>query len=63
MSISERSARKSFVQTPALSDNTLLMIIAAGFCVLHLLTAVLLMPSSAQKAAAPALEESLALYD
>jgi hypothetical protein len=32
MSISERSERKSFVQMPALSDNTLLAIIAVGFC-------------------------------
>ena len=63
MSIGERSERKSFVQNPALSENTLLVIIAVGFCILHLLTAVFLMPPPATSAAAPPLEKMLALYD
>lgn len=63
MSISERSERKSFVQIPTLSDNTLLAIIAVGFCLLHVMTAVFLMPPSASSSAATAPEKSLALYD
>ncbi|WP_456842334.1 hypothetical protein [Bradyrhizobium sp. USDA 4486] len=39
----------------------LLAIIAVGFCVLHILTAVFLMPPSGTAAAPP--EKSLALYD
>ncbi|MGY4629218.1 hypothetical protein ACVWY3_006974 [Bradyrhizobium sp. USDA 4486] len=61
MSVGERSARKSLVQIPVLSDNMLLAIIAVGFCVLHILTAVFLMPPSGTAAAPP--EKSLALYD
>lgn len=63
MSISERSESRSFVQIPAFSDNTMLAIIAVGFCLLHVMTAVFLMPPSATSAAATPPEKSLALYD
>ncbi|OAF07855.1 hypothetical protein [Bradyrhizobium neotropicale] len=63
MSISEKSERKGFIQAPALSENMLLAIIAVGFCILHILTLVFLVPPSAIRTAAPSLEQTLALYD
>ncbi|KJC57172.1 hypothetical protein UP10_29245 [Bradyrhizobium sp. LTSPM299] len=45
MSVTERSsARKSLIRIPELSETTWLAAIAVGFLVLHLLTAILLMP-------------------
>jgi hypothetical protein len=38
--------RKSAVRFPDLSETTLLVAIAVGFLVLHLLTAILLMPAA-----------------
>jgi hypothetical protein len=47
MSVAERSSvRKSAVRFPDLSETTLLVAIAVGFLVLHLLTAILLMPAA-----------------
>jgi hypothetical protein len=47
MSVAERSsARKSAIRFPELSETTLLVAIAVGFLVLHLLTAILLMPAA-----------------
>lgn len=63
MSISEKSERKGLVQIPALSENMLLMIIAIGFFLLHILTAVFVVPPSAIRTAAPSLEQMLAHYD
>jgi hypothetical protein len=63
MSISEKSERKGFIQVPTPSENMLLAIIAVGFCTLHMLTAVLLVPPSATRTAAPSLEQMLAQYD
>ena len=54
MSIGERSAtRKSIIRLPEFSETTLLIAIAVGFLVLHLLTATLLMPAATADAAAP----------
>lgn len=63
MPISEKSERKGFIQVPAPSENTLLVIIAVGFCLLHILTVVLVVPPSATRTAAPSLEQTLANYD
>lgn len=63
MSMSEKSERNAFIQLPALSENTLLAIIAVGFCILHILTAVVLVPPAATRTAAPSLERMLANYD
>jgi hypothetical protein len=47
MSIIERwSARKSVIRFPELGETTLLAAIVVGFLVLHLLTAILLMPAA-----------------
>ncbi|WFU69346.1 hypothetical protein [Bradyrhizobium sp. CB2312] len=62
MSIGEEQ-RESFIQAPPLSENALLAIIAAGFVMLHVLTAVSLLPPSATTTAAPSLEQMLAHYD
>ncbi|WP_167561313.1 hypothetical protein [Bradyrhizobium sp. AS23.2] len=51
------------IQIPEPSETTLLSIIAVGFCILHILTFVFLMPPSATRTAAPSLEKALALYD
>jgi hypothetical protein len=63
MSISEKSERKGFIQIPTLSETMLLAIIAVGFCILHILTAVFLVPPSATRSTAPSLEQTLAPYD
>ncbi|MDH6258720.1 MULTISPECIES: hypothetical protein [Bacteria][Archaea] len=63
MSIGEREARESIIPAPLLSENTLLMIAAAGFVILHVLTAVRLLPPSVTTIAAPSLEQMLAHYD
>jgi hypothetical protein len=46
-------AEKSSVQFPALSETTLLIVIAVGFVILHVLTAVCLWPPSASVDPAP----------
>ncbi|MGF6310397.1 hypothetical protein ABIB82_004501 [Bradyrhizobium sp. i1.8.4] len=54
MSISERSTtRKSIIRLPEISETKLLIAIAIGFLVLHILTATLLMPAATADAAAP----------
>ncbi|MGY3440823.1 hypothetical protein ACVW17_000824 [Bradyrhizobium sp. USDA 4473] len=54
MSITDRSSsRKSIVRLPQISEMTLLIAIAVGFLVLHLLTATLLMPAATADAAVP----------
>ena len=63
MSIGEKSERKSLIQIPELSEITLLSIIAVGFCILHIMTYVLLVPPSATRLAAPSLEQTLGHYD
>ena len=63
MSISEKSERKSLVQIPELSETTLLSIIAVGFCILHVMTYVFLVPPSVTRTSAPSLQQTLALYD
>ena len=63
MSISERSERKGFIQIRATSETLLLTIIAAGFFILHILTAVFFMPAPASRTAAPSLEQMLGPYD
>lgn len=62
MSIGEEQ-RESFIQAPLLSENVLLAIIAAGFVMLHVLTAVTLLPHAAPTTAAPSLEKMLGHYD
>ena len=63
MSMSDRSERKGFVQIPALSENRLITIVAIAFCILHILTDVFLVSSSAPRSAAPSPEQILAPYD
>ena len=63
MSIEEREERESFIPAPPLSENMLLAIIAAGFVILHVVTAVSLLPPSATTTAAPSLEKMLGHYD
>ncbi|OPY96339.1 hypothetical protein A5906_03485 [Bradyrhizobium sacchari] len=63
MSIREEEQRESFIQAPLLSENVLLAIIAAGFVMLHALTAVTLLPRAAPTIAAPSLELMLGHYD
>ncbi|WP_426439487.1 hypothetical protein [Bradyrhizobium genosp. P] len=54
MSVTERSsARKSVIRFPELSETTLLVAIVVGFLVLHLLTAILLMPAARSDPATP----------
>jgi hypothetical protein len=54
MSISERSTpRKSIIRLPEVSEITLLIVIAIGFLVLHVLTATLLMPAATGDPADP----------
>ncbi|GKQ51571.1 hypothetical protein [Bradyrhizobium sp. Ce-3] len=54
MSITDRSStRKSVIRLPEVSEITLLVAIAIGFLVLHILTATLLMPAATADAAAP----------
>ncbi|WP_338692540.1 hypothetical protein V5279_41480 [Bradyrhizobium sp. 26S5] len=54
MSIGERSTtRKSIIRLPEISEITLLIVIAIGFLVLHILTATLLMPAAAGDPAEP----------
>ena len=63
MSIEEREECENFIPVPPLSENMLLAIIAAGFVVLHIMTAVSLLPPSATTTAAPSLEQILGHYD
>ena len=63
MMTSVRSERKSSVRLPNPSETTLLLIIAAGFFVLHILTAVLLMPHPASADSATPPEASGAMFD
>jgi hypothetical protein len=63
MSISEKSERKGLIQAPVPSENMLLVIIAIGFGLLHILTAVFVVPPSATRTPAPSLQQTLALYD
>jgi hypothetical protein len=54
MSVSERSApRKSIIRLPEIGETKLLIAIAIGFLVLHILTATLLMPTATADPAAP----------
>lgn len=53
MSISERATRKSIIRLPEISEMTLLVAIAIGFLVLHILTATLLLPAATADTAAP----------
>ena len=54
MSITDRSpTRKSIVRLPEVGEMTLLIAIAVGFLVLHLLTATLLMPAATADMAVP----------
>ncbi|MDI3563427.1 hypothetical protein [Bradyrhizobium sp. Arg816] len=63
MSIGEGQRRESFIQAPPLSEDALLAIIAVGFVMLHILTAVSLLSSSGTMTAAPSLEQMLGHYD
>jgi hypothetical protein len=62
MSISEPSERKGFAELSAPGEIKLLAIIAIGFGLLHLLTALLLVPPP-PRPAAPSLERMLGAYD
>ena len=48
MSISEEAERKRRVQWPMPSEDALLVAVAAGFLILHILAAAILMPASAK---------------
>ncbi len=50
MSISERSEGNHFL-LPVVDEDTLLAIVAIGFCLLHVLTAVRFSPSASATAA------------
>lgn len=64
MSITERSrSRKSLLRFPDISETTLLAVIAVGFLLLHILTAIVLMPDAATESAAPRAEPKAALTD
>ena len=64
MSVTERSsARKSVIRLPELSETTLLAAIAVGFLVLHLLTAILLMPAATSDPASQREETRAVLTD
>lgn len=63
MSITERSqARRSIIRLPELSEATLLVAIAVGFLVLHILAATLLMPAAVDDPTMPR-QETKALTD
>jgi hypothetical protein len=57
-----RLDRKTSVRLPALSETTLLLMIAAGFFILHVL-AIHLLQQSASVATASAHEASGAMFD
>jgi hypothetical protein len=63
MTISERSERKNSVRLPSLSENTLLLMIAAGFFILHVLAALELLPQSASADIARPPEAVGAMFD
>jgi hypothetical protein len=63
MTISERSERKNSVRLPPLSETTLLLMIAAGFFILHVLAALELLPQSASADIAPPPEAIGAMFD
>jgi hypothetical protein len=63
MSIGEKSERQGLTRIPDPSEIMLLSIIAVGFCILHIMTYVLLVPASATRTAAPSLEQTLGHYD
>jgi hypothetical protein len=63
MTTSVRSERKSSVRLPSPSENTLLLIIATGFFILHIMATVLLLPQSASADSAPPRDASGAMFD
>ncbi|WP_407156253.1 hypothetical protein [Bradyrhizobium sp. STM 3557] len=58
-----RLERKASVRLPILTENTLLLIIAAGFVILHILAAIDLLPQSASADTSPPPEASGAMFD
>jgi hypothetical protein len=56
-------AEKSSVQFPALSETTLLILIAVGFCILHVLTAIYLLQPAVSANAAPPSEAIAPMFD
>lgn len=58
-----RAERKASIQLPTLSENMLLVMIVVGFCVLHILTAVYLMPRSASADTTPPSETAGPMFD
>jgi hypothetical protein len=58
MPIGERSERKGIIHIPLPSGNMLLVIIAIGFCIFHILSAVFLRPPSKAYDPAPSLEQT-----
>jgi hypothetical protein len=64
MTIDVRLERKASVRLPTFSENALLLMIAAGFFILHILAAIYLLPQSAPAAdTAPPPEASGAMFD
>jgi hypothetical protein len=55
--------RKASVRLPILTENTLLLMIATGFFILHILAAVYLLPQSASADTAPPPGASGAMFD